>query len=49
MQQMRLEEVTGVSVVDNIVAVRGLGDRYTNTQLNNSDLATPEPEKELFL
>ncbi len=37
--------VTGVSVVDNIVAVRGLGDRYTNTQLNNSDLATPEPEK----
>ena len=37
--------VTGVSVVDNIVAVRGLGNRYTNTQLNNSDLATPEPEK----
>ena len=38
--------VTGVSVVGGkFVYVRGLGDRYTNTQVNNSPIPSPEPEK----
>jgi len=41
-----LEAVTGVSVVDDsYVYVRGLGERYSSTSLNNSMLATTEPER----
>lgn len=41
-----LEKVTGVSVVDNgFVYVRGLGERYSATMLNNALLPTTEPER----
>ena len=41
-----LEKVTGVSVVDNgYVFVRGLGERYSSTMLNNAVLPTTEPER----
>lgn len=41
-----LKKVTGVSVVNNqYVYVRGLGERYSATRLNNSLLATTEPER----
>ena len=41
-----LKKVTGVSVVgDQYVYVRGLGERYSATRLNNSMLATTEPER----
>jgi hypothetical protein len=41
-----LTKVTGVSVVDDkFVYVRGLGERYSATTLNNALLATTEPER----
>lgn len=41
-----LEKVTGVSVVDNgFVFVRGLGERYSATMLNNAVIPTTEPER----
>lgn len=41
-----LEKVTGVSIVDNgYVYVRGLGERYSATMLNNAMIPTTEPEK----
>jgi len=41
-----LQKVTGVSVVDSgYVYVRGLGERYSSTMLNNSLVPTTEPEK----
>jgi outer membrane receptor protein involved in Fe transport len=41
-----LEKVTGVSVVgDGFVFVRGLGERYSATQLNGALIPTTEPEK----
>jgi outer membrane receptor protein involved in Fe transport len=41
-----LEKVTGVSVVDNgYVFVRGLGERYSATMLNNAILPSTEPER----
>lgn len=41
-----LERVTGVSIVDNgFVYVRGLGERYSTTQLNNAFIPTTEPER----
>lgn len=41
-----LQKVTGVSIVDNgYVYVRGLGERYSATMLNNAILPTTEPEK----
>jgi outer membrane receptor protein involved in Fe transport len=41
-----LEKVTGVSVVGSgYVYVRGLGERYSATQLNGSLIPTTEPEK----
>lgn len=41
-----LEKVTGVSVMgDGFVYVRGLGERYSATQLNGSYIPTTEPEK----
>jgi TonB-dependent receptor len=41
-----LEKVTGVSIVDSgYVYVRGLGERYSATMLNNAMIPTTEPEK----
>jgi len=41
-----VEKVTGVSIVDNgFVFVRGLGERYSSTMLNNAMIPTTEPEK----
>lgn len=41
-----LQKVTGVSVVgDGFVYVRGLGERYSSTQLNGAAIPTTEPEK----
>jgi len=41
-----LKRVTGVSVMDgNSVYVRGLGERYTNTQMNGVPVPSPDPEK----
>jgi outer membrane receptor protein involved in Fe transport len=41
-----LEKVTGVSVVEGgYVYVRGLGERYSTTMLNNAMLPTTEPER----
>lgn len=41
-----LEKVTGVSVVgEGFVFVRGLGERYSATQLNGALIPTTEPEK----
>ena len=41
-----LEKVTGVSVVGGgFVFVRGLGERYSSTQLNGALIPTTEPEK----
>lgn len=39
--------VVGASVVDSrYVYIRGLGGRYTNTQLNGSPLPSPDPDKQ---
>lgn len=41
-----LKRVTGLSVVGNkYVYVRGLGERYSNAQLNGIEIPSPEPEK----
>ncbi|MBI1357054.1 MAG: outer membrane beta-barrel protein [Acidobacteria bacterium] len=41
-----VEKVTGVSVVEGgYVYVRGLGERYSSTMLNNAMLPTTEPER----
>ena len=41
-----LQKVTGVSVVgEGFVYVRGLGERYSSTQLNGAMIPTTEPEK----
>ncbi|MCW5981865.1 MAG: TonB-dependent receptor [Bryobacteraceae bacterium] len=41
-----LEKVTGVSIVDGgYVYVRGLGERYSATMLNNALIPTTEPER----
>ncbi|HNY41080.1 MAG TPA: carboxypeptidase regulatory-like domain-containing protein, partial [Bryobacteraceae bacterium] len=41
-----LQKVTGVSVVDSgFVFVRGLGERYSSTMLDNAVIPTTEPEK----
>lgn len=42
-----MERVVGASVVGGkYVYVRGLGDRYANTQLNGSPLPSPDPDKQ---
>lgn len=41
-----LERVTGLTVVGGkFVFVRGLGDRYSQTQVNGATLSSPEPNK----
>ena len=43
-----MQRVTGVSVVDGqYVFVRGLGERYSNTQLNGAIIPTTEPDKKV--
>lgn len=44
-----MKKVTGATVVGGkYVFVRGLGDRYTNTQLNGLELPTSDPDKKSF-
>jgi hypothetical protein len=44
-----LQRVTGLSLVDGkYVFVRGLGERYTNVQMNGATLGTPEPNKRVI-
>lgn len=41
-----MERVTGASVIGGkYVTVRGLGDRYANTQLNGADVPTADPDR----
>jgi len=43
-----IKRTTGVSVVGGkYVFVRGLGERYSNTQLNGVNVPSPEPEKKV--
>ncbi len=43
-----LQRVTGLSVVDGkYVFVRGLGERYSSTQVNGASVGTPEPNKKV--
>lgn len=43
-----VKRVTGVSVVGGkYTYVRGLGERYSNTQLNDVAIPSPEPEKKV--
>ena len=40
------KRISGVTVLDGkYVYVRGLGDRYTNTEMNGAPVPSPEPEK----
>ncbi len=44
-----LQRVTGLSLVEGkYVFVRGLGERYTNVQMNGATLGTPEPNKRVI-
>ena len=41
-----MSKVTGASIVDGKhIFIRGLGDRYTNTQLNNSTMPSADPDR----
>lgn len=43
-----IRRVTGITVFDKkFVMVRGLSERYSNTQLNGADLPSPEPLKKV--
>jgi outer membrane receptor protein involved in Fe transport len=42
-----LARAPGVSLVKEFVYVRGLGERYSNTSLNNSILPTTEPDRKV--
>jgi outer membrane receptor protein involved in Fe transport len=42
-----LERVIGVSLIDNNVYVRGLGERYSTTQVNGSMIPSTDPEKKV--
>ena len=45
-----MEKVTGASVVGGkYVYVRGLGDRYSNTQLNGAELPSSDPDRNCLL
>lgn len=41
-----ISRVTGASTDGKYVFIRGLGDRYANTQLNGTALPTPDPDKQ---
>jgi hypothetical protein len=42
-----LARAPGISVVDRFVFVRGLGERYSNTSLNDALLPTTEPDRKV--
>ena len=42
-----MQRVTGLSVVDDFVFVRGLGERYSNTTLSGSVIPTTEPDRKV--
>ena len=42
-----MTRVTGLSVVDDFVFVRGLGERYSNTTLNGAVVPTTEPDRKV--
>lgn len=42
-----LQRVTGLSVIEDFVFVRGLGERYSNTTLNGAVLPTTEPDRKV--
>lgn len=42
-----MQRVTGLSVVDDFVYVRGLGERYSNTTLNGAVIPTTEPDRKV--
>jgi hypothetical protein len=42
-----MSRVTGLSVVDDFVFVRGLGERYSNTTLNGAVIPTTEPDRKV--
>ena len=43
-----LRRITGVTITsEKNVVVRGLGNRYTETQINGFNLASPEPDKKV--
>lgn len=42
-----LQRAPGVSIVDRFVYVRGLGERYSNTSLNDALLPTTEPDRKV--
>jgi hypothetical protein len=42
-----MQRVTGLSVVDDFVFVRGLGERYSNTTLSGAVLPTTEPDRKV--
>jgi len=42
-----MQRVTGLSVVDDFVFVRGLGERYSNTTLNGAVIPTTQPDKKV--
>jgi len=42
-----MQRVTGLSVVDDFVFVRGLGERYSNTTLNGATIPTTEPDRKV--
>ncbi|MFZ0389626.1 MAG: TonB-dependent receptor [Calditrichia bacterium] len=44
-----MKKVTGASIVEGkYVYVRGLGERYSSTQLNGAELPTSDPDKKAF-
>lgn len=44
-----LKRMTGITISDGKYAfIRGIGDRYNNTQLNESNLPSTDPEKKSF-
>jgi outer membrane receptor protein involved in Fe transport len=42
-----MARVTGLSLVDDFVFVRGLGERYSNTTLNGAVVPTTEPDRKV--
>lgn len=40
-----VKQVVGASVIENEVVIRGLGDRYTSTQMNGAEIPSVDPYK----
>lgn len=43
-----LKRVTGVTVQDDVIIVRGLGDRYSTTLLNGAEIPSPNPSRRVI-